>query len=70
MVGHPESDVARMLRPFPQVVIVPTGDVPAARRALVRLWDNERSPDPSLLQSYTSRHVSRLLARLLDSVCP
>jgi hypothetical protein len=69
MVGHPDSDVARMLRAFPHVETVPPGDVAGARSALLRLWTRDVLPGTAGLEPYTSRGVTGRLARLLDTVC-
>lgn len=68
MVGHPDSDVARFLRPFPRARVVPAGAVEEAGRAILELLAWRGGDDEAALEPYTSRSVTRRLAALLDSL--
>jgi hypothetical protein len=69
LVGHPDSDVAAMLRGLPHVRVVQPGDVDAAETALVSLLRTEAVPASHDLTRFTSRALTESLARLLDDAC-
>ncbi len=69
MVGHPGSDVARLLEPFEHARTLPVGAVAAAARAFVELLAWRGRVDSARLQPYTSRTQARRLAELLDTLC-
>lgn len=68
VVGHPDSDVARILRPFPRARCVPPGDVAGAERALQELAAWSGTGDEPPIEHYGSRAVTARLAALLDEV--
>lgn len=69
LVGHPESDVARLLRPFERARCVPVGDVQAAADAFEELTAWRGDEERSMLDAFRSRTLARRLADLLDSLC-
>lgn len=68
-IGHPESDVAQILRPFPNVRIVAPRDVDAATAAVLLLLRVRDVPSPGLLERFTSRFMANSLAEVLNRVC-
>jgi len=68
-VGDPNSDVAQLLRPFPNVRIVNPGDEDGARDGLLSLLRENQPPAASELERFTSRSVTKGLADTLDRAC-
>lgn len=68
-IGDPTSDVAQLLRTFESVRIVASGDVDGARAAVLSLLRANDCPAESALQPFTSRHITSILADILDRVC-
>lgn len=66
--GDLASDVAELLRPFPQARIVGQGDLDAARAALLSLEDGPRPHDGSGIARFAHRRLSESLARCLTEV--
>ncbi len=69
MIGHPDSDVAHLLRPFERARGVDVGDVDQAAEAFVQLAAWRGTEDSSRLEPYTSRAQARRLAALVDTLC-
>jgi glycosyltransferase involved in cell wall biosynthesis len=69
MVGHPDSDVATMLRALPHVRIVRPGDIEAAETAFVSLLKMETVPHLHNLTRFTSRALAESLAEILSNAC-
>jgi hypothetical protein len=65
-VGHPDGDAAKLMRGFPLVRIVRPDDDDGIRSALLSLLTQETGPRPPGLEPYTSRSVTRDLARVFD----
>jgi len=65
-VGAPDSDAARLLRPFPRVRIVRPGDVAGATAAL-RAALTEPSPTGGDLAPFTHRALAGRLAQILSA---
>jgi hypothetical protein len=67
-VASPCSDVARSIRPFPGVRVVPPGDVGAAKAAFLSLLGLEGVDRVPLLEPYTRRSLTGRLARLFEDL--
>lgn len=67
--GDLASDVAQLLRPFPQARMVGLGDVDAARAALRSLEEDSPAHGAGALEPFTHRCLSESLARYLTEVC-
>lgn len=65
-VGHPDGDAAKLMRSFPLVRIVRPNDDEAIKSALLSLLSQPPGPRPPGLEPYTSRSVTRALARVFD----
>jgi glycosyltransferase involved in cell wall biosynthesis len=65
-VGDSHSDVADLLRPFPNVRIVPPGDVDGARAAVLSLLGEDDLADHSVFQRFASGSVAGDLAAVLS----
>jgi glycosyltransferase involved in cell wall biosynthesis len=69
-VGAPESDLARMLRPFQHVQTVAPGDVDGAERAVRVLLRGPAEPAPQPeLDAFTHRALAGRLAAVLAEAC-
>jgi hypothetical protein len=65
-VGAPDSDAAKLLRPFPRVRIVPPGDVAGATAAL-RSMLTQPCPRGGDLEPFTHRALADRLAHILST---
>jgi hypothetical protein len=69
-VADPASDVARLVRPFPQARVVAPGDVAGAALFLRDLPPTPHADRRPPLEAFSSRFLAARLARLLDRVAP
>ena len=68
-VGAPDSDAARLLRPFARVRIVAPGDVEGAKAALRSILADPAPPSGEDLEPFTHRALAARLARILSTAC-
>jgi glycosyltransferase involved in cell wall biosynthesis len=66
--GDLRSDVAEILRPFPQVRMVEQGDLEAAKVALLSLEGSSHAHGMNGIEKFTHRNLSESLARCLGEV--
>ena len=66
--GDLASDVAELLRPFPQVRMIAQGDADAARAALLSLEEDPHLRHGAGHRAFTHRWLSERLARYLTEV--
>jgi len=66
--GDLASDVAELLRPFPQALMVEQADLNGARAALLSLEDDPRPSNRSGIERFTHRRLSETLALCLAEV--
>ena len=66
--GDLRSDVAEILRPFPQVRMVGQGDLEAAKAALLSLGDGSHACGTNGIERFTHRRLSESLAHCLAEV--
>jgi hypothetical protein len=65
-VGHADGDAAKLVRGFPLVRIVEPVDDEGIKAAVLSLLSREGEPRSPGLEAYTSRSVTRDLARVFD----
>lgn len=66
--GDLRSDVAEILRPFPQVRMIGQGDLEAAKAALLSLEDGSHACGTNGIERFTHRRLSESLAHCLGEV--
>lgn len=66
--GDLRSDVAEILKPFPQVRMVGQGDLQAARAALFSLEESSDARETNGIEKFAHRRLSESLARCLTEV--